>query len=165
MAAIGDYPTRPAGPPEVRVSLYYEDLEPGRVLHAGSRTITDRDIEQFAALSGDRNPLHTDEAYARGTVFGSLVAHGALGIAVVTGLVSRAGFTRESLVALAGLSWRFRAPVRPDDTVTASLRVAERHDGGRPDRGTVVFAVTVRNQHGELVQDGELREVVRKRGG
>jgi acyl dehydratase len=148
----------------VGVSLFYEDFEPGRVLDAGARTITESDIAQFAELSGDRNPLHTDEVYARATAFGSRVAHGALGIAVVTGLVSRAGFTRESLVALSGLTWRFRAPVRPGDRVAATLRVAERHDGGRSDRGTVVFAVSVRNQHGELVQEGELREVVRKRG-
>lgn len=147
------------------MSLFYEDFEPGRVLDAGARTITDADIARFAELSGDRNPLHTDEAYARGTVFGSRVAHGALGIAVVTGLVSQAGFTRDSLVALSGLSWRFRAPVRPGDSVTATLRVVERHDRGRPDRGTVVLAVTVRNQEGELVQEGEMREVVRKRGG
>jgi len=147
------------------MSLFYEDLDPGRVLDAGARVLTAQDIERFAELSGDHNPLHTDEAYARGTVFGSRVAHGALGIAVVTGLVSAAGFTRESLIALTGIAWRFRAPVRAGDTVAAELRVAERRDGGRADGGTVVFAVTVRNQRGEVVQEGELRELVRKRGG
>jgi len=147
------------------MSLFYEDLDPGRVLDAGARVLTAQDIERFAELSGDRNPLHTDEAYARGTLFGSRVAHGALGIAVVTGLVSAAGFTRESLIALTGIAWRFRAPVRAGDTVAAELRVAERRDGGRADGGTVVFAVTVRNQRGEVVQEGELRELVRKRGG
>ena len=147
------------------MSLFYEDLDPGRVLDAGARVLTAQDIERFAELSGDRNPLHTDEAYARGTVFGSPVAHGALGIALVTGLVSAAGFTRESLIALTGIAWRFRAPVRAGDTVAAELRVAERRDGGRADGGTVVFAVTVRNQRGEVVQEGELRELVRKRSG
>ena len=147
------------------MSLFYEDLDPGRVLDAGARVLTAQDIERFAELSGDRNPLHTDEAYARGTLFGSRVAHGALGIAVVTGLVSAAGFTRESLIALTGIAWRFRAPVRAGDTMAAELRVAERRDGGRADGGTVVFAVTVRNQRGEVVQEGELRELVRKRGG
>ena len=147
------------------MSLFYEDLDPGRVLDAGARVVTAQDIERFAELSGDRNPLHTDEAYARGTLFGSRVAHGALGIAVVTGLVSAAGFTRESLIALTGIAWRFRAPVRAGDTMAAELRVAERRDGGRADGGTVVFAVTVRNQRGEVVQEGELRELVRKRGG
>jgi len=148
----------------MRMALYFEDFHAGREFDAGSRTITADDVRRFADLTGDDNPLHVDDAYARTSVFGAPVAHGALGIAMVTGLVSRAEITRASLVALAGLTWRFRAPVHPGDTLSATLRVAERNDGGRPDRGTVVFAVTVRNQRGETVQEGELREVLRKRG-
>src|SRR5574340_417708 len=129
--------------------LHFEDFEPG------SRTVSAEDVRRFAELSGDENPLHLDEDHARRAGFAARVAHGALGIALATGLVSRAGVTRGSLIALAGLAWRFRAPVHPGDTLSVVLRVAERAGGGRDDRGTVVFAVTVRNQRGEVVQEGE----------
>ncbi|MDE3156785.1 MAG: MaoC family dehydratase N-terminal domain-containing protein, partial [Acidobacteriota bacterium] len=98
------------------MGLYFEDFTSGRRFETPGRLVTDEDIAAFAAVSGDRNPLHVDEAYAKTTAFGGRVAHGALGLAVATGLFSQLGITAGTLVALVGVDWNFRAPIRPGDT-------------------------------------------------
>jgi acyl dehydratase len=145
------------------VTCYFEDLEPGLELRTAERTVGERDVLAFAELSGDHNPIHVDEAAARRAGFDGRVAHGALGIALATGLVSESGLTRESLIALVGLSWRFSAPVRIGDTVHARVRVTGRRATSRADRGVVILAVEVVDGAGRVVQQGELTELVRRR--
>ncbi len=143
------------------MGLFFEDFTPGRQFETPGRTVSDEDVATFAAVSGDRNPLHTDEAYARTTPFGGRIAHGALGLAVATGLFSQLGITSGTLVALVGVEWNFRAPIRPGDTVRLRLRVAEQRPLERRDRGLVRFAAELVNQSDEVVQEGVLTELVR----
>ena len=144
------------------MGFYYEELPEGREFACGEREIGDAEIAAFAELSGDRNPLHLDEEYARGTAFGGRVAHGALGIAVATGLMAQSGLTAGTLVALLGLDWRFVAPIRPGDRLSLKLRVAaRRHLPGR-DRGVVKFVAELVNRRGELAQSGEIVELIRR---
>jgi acyl dehydratase len=140
------------------VACSFEDLAPGRAFDAGSRVVSAADIAAFADLSGDRNAIHMDGAAAG--PFAGPIAHGALGIAIGTGLVSQAGITAGVLVALVEARWRFIAPVRPGDTLSARVTVAERRETSRSDRGLVRFAVELTNQHGQLVQAGELTELI-----
>ena len=144
------------------MGFYYEELPGGREFACGEREIGDAEIAAFAELSGDRNPLHLDEEYARGTAFGGRVAHGALGIAVATGLMAQSGLTAGTLVALLGLDWRFVAPIRPGDRLSLKLRVAARRDLPGRDRGVVKFVAELVNQRGELAQSGEIVELIRR---
>ena len=145
------------------MGLHFEEFEEGRTFDCGERTVGDAEIVAFAELSGDRNPLHLDEEYARGTPFGGRVAHGALGIAVATGLMARTGVTAGTLVALLGLDWRFVAPIRPGDRLRLTLRVAGRRELPGRDRGVVKLVAELVNQHGALVQSGEIVELIRRR--
>jgi acyl dehydratase len=145
------------------VGLYYEDLEPGRRFRTGRRVVTQGDVESFAALSGDENPLHLDESYARTSVFGTRVAHGVLGLAVATGLINRSGLTRGTLVAFLGLSWDFVTPLFPGMEVTVELEVESRRATSRPERGLVVLSATLVAGTGAVIQQGELRLLVRRR--
>lgn len=142
---------------------YYEELAPGVVVETASRTIGDDDIAAFAELSGDRNPLHLDDAAARRAGFEGRVAHGVLGIAVATGLLSATRLTRESLIALLGVSWRFVAPVRSGDVVRVRARVSARRESATPGRGVVTFAVELLDAGDRVLQSGELVELVRRR--
>ena len=147
------------------MTLYYEDFEVGREFVSEPRTVTNADVGAFAALTGDRNPIHLDAVAARAAGFEQPVAHGVLGLALATGLVSQMKLTRGTLVALLGVTWRFTAPVYPGDQVVVHLRVSSRKATSRPGRGVVTLAALLRNQRDEVVQEGELVELVKQRPG
>lgn len=142
--------------------LVYEDFVEGRTFETGTRRVTQDDVEAFAGLSGDRNPLHLDAAYAEASVFERRVAHGALGLAVATGLLNQRGLTRGTLVALLGLSWDFVAPLYPGAEVGLRLDVRWRRETSRPDRGVVGLGAELVSG-GAVLQRGELRLLVRRR--
>ena len=112
-----------------------------------TKTVTEKDIELFAEVSGDYNPVHMDEAFAGKTFFGGRVAHGVLALAVL----SAAGAKLPGLVVLLSMSGKFVKPVRIGDTITAVAEVV----GARKERGIVTLKSTCSNQHGEVVIEGE----------
>lgn len=144
------------------MGLRFEEFHEGRQFDCGVREIGDAEIRAFAELSGDANPLHLDDTYARNTPFGGRVAHGALGIAVATGLLAQSGITGGTLVALLGIDWRFVAPIRPGDRLRLTLRVAALRELPGRDRGVVKFVAELSNQRGELAQSGEIVELIRR---
>jgi acyl dehydratase len=149
------------GVPVLERGLSYAELEPGRTFRTGRRRVTQADVSAFAAVSGDHNPLHLDEAYAGGSAFGRRVAHGVLGLAVATGLINELGLTRGTLVAFLGVSWDFVAPLLPDSEVEVELSVESRRETSRRDRGLVVMRAALLSD-GVVVQEGELRFLVKR---
>lgn len=144
--------------------LYYEDLTVGRRFETPRRTVTEADLVRFAGVSGDFNPLHMDEEFAKTTPFGRRVAHGTLVLAISQGLRQSTGDFHGTLMALLEIrSWRFLAPVHIGDTVGATTEISEMRETSRSDRGLVVQRVRVTNHHGEVVQEGELVSLVRRR--
>ena len=143
--------------------LYFEDFVEGRSFESAARMVTAADMAAFAALSGDDNAIHRDPAAAQAAGFRAPIAHGALGIAIATGLASKLGLTRGTLLALAGVSWRFRVPIVDGDIVRLHLRVTGKRGTSVPDRGLVTLGAELRNQDGVLVQEGEFLELVRRR--
>ena len=145
------------------MGMYYEDFEEAGQFVSAPRLIEEADVRAFAELSGDRNPIHLDRAAAVAAGFAGPIAHGALGLSVATGLANRLELTRGTLVALVGVNWRFRAAIYYDDVVTLHLRVASRRATGNPARGLVTLAAELKNQRGEVVQDGEFVELIARR--
>ena len=89
----------------------------GQRFETPGRTITEADIVSFSGLTGDFNPVHTDEVFAAATDFGSRVAHGPMGIGIAFGLASRLDLIDGTVVALLGVNWKFKAPMRMGATV------------------------------------------------
>lgn len=137
------------------------ELEPGLEVLTEPRVITDADVRAFAALSGDDNPLHTDDEAARAAGFRSRIAHGMLGVAAASGLLARTGLTRGILIALAGVTWRFVAPIYPGDAIRLRVRVEERRASSKAGRDVVRLTLTVMNQDDAVVQEGDVTEIVR----
>jgi 3-hydroxybutyryl-CoA dehydratase len=101
---------------------YYEDLVVG-LSESLSHTVTEHDIELFGEATGDRNPVHFDEAYARKTVFRGRVAHGALSVGYISAVI---GNTLPGAGAiLLSATTNFKGPVRVGDTVTTTCAVKE----------------------------------------
>ena len=86
-----------------------------------SRTVEKRDIELFTEISGDRNPLHYDEAIARGTAFGEIVVQGGVTSAILNALVAE-DLPGPGTVFLQ-VNWSFKAPVRPGDIITGKVEI------------------------------------------
>jgi acyl dehydratase len=145
--------------------LRYEDLHVGLAFESPTRTVTEADVVMFASLTGDWSELHTSEAFARRTEYGRRVAHGLLGLSIAHGLMwPRTNALRAVAIAFLGLSdWRFRGPIFLGDTVHVAYRVAEMRDSrSRPDRAIVTFEVELRNEDGDVLQQGRKALLVSK---
>lgn len=114
-----------------------------------TRTISEQDIQAFALVSGDTNPVHLDEAYAAGSLFGRRVAHGMLSASFISAVLGTtlpgpgAIYVKQSL--------EFLAPVFIGDTVTVTVTIIS-YDTGK---GKMVLSTTCHNQKGEQVINGE----------
>lgn len=127
--------------------LYFEDLSVGQSAEM-TRVVGEADIQAFAAVSGDENPVHLDAEYAKTTSFGERIAHGMLSGAYISAVLGTklpgpgAIYLNQSL--------RFRRPVRIGDAVTARVTVKALDER----RGHVTLE-TVCEVGGKAVVDGE----------
>lgn len=103
-----------------RGTIYIEDLKIGLTRHL-EKTVTDRDIELFAEVSTDRNPVHLDDTYARDTMFKGRIAHGMLTAGLISAVIGEQLPGHGSVYL--GQSLKFMAPVRPGDSVRAEVTV------------------------------------------
>jgi acyl dehydratase len=113
-----------------------------------SRRITERDIELFTELTGDRNPLHYDRAAAERSRFGGLIVQGGVTSGLLNAVVAE-DLPGPGSVFL-HVDWSFKAPVRPGDEITAEVEVLE----ARADKPLTRLRTTVVNQEGTVVLDG-----------
>ncbi len=101
---------------------FIEDLEVGMDAEF-VKTVSSDDIDQFAAVTGDDNPLHLDEDYAAGTIFKTRIAHGMLTASFISAILGTKLPGPGSIYL--SQSIRFKAPVKPGDVVTARARISE----------------------------------------
>ena len=113
------------------------------------KTVTQSDIEQFAELVGDRNPVHVNPDFAKKTRFGRPIAHGMWGLSLVSAVLG----TKLPGPGTIYLSQtvQFKAPVFAGDTLTARVKVLE----VRQDKPIVKLETTCENQKGEIILKGE----------
>ena len=135
------------------MTTYLEDLREGLRIETERRVVTVADIDAFVELSGDRNPLHTDDDYARGAGFTGRIAHGLLVLSIESGLPSEADDWAMSTYLEE--SRRFAGPVMPGDEIRSVSQVTEvRRSRSKPDRGIVTLRVETLNQRDEVVLEG-----------
>ena len=114
-----------------------------------SREVTRADIERFTEMSGDRNPLHYDEAVAKASRFGEIVVQGGVTSAILNALVAE-DLPGPGTVFL-HVDWSFKAPVRPGDTITGIAEVLEVRD----DKPITKLRTSVVRHDGTVVLEGE----------
>jgi acyl dehydratase len=113
-----------------------------------TRRVEARDIELFTELTGDRNPLHYDEAAAERSRFGRLIVQGGVTSGLLNAVVAE-DLPGPGSVFL-HVDWNFRAPVHPGDEITAEVEVLELRD----DKPLTTLRTTIVNQDGVVVLDG-----------
>ncbi len=142
-------------------SLYFDDFHLGQKFVSKSRTLTEADIVNFAALSWDHNQLHTDAQYAGQTQYGKRIAHGLLGVVTHAGLTYQ--LTEDSILALLEINWKFHLPIYIDDTIHVEQTVKDLRESSTGDRGILTFEKEVKNQKNEVVQTGTTTILLAKR--
>lgn len=141
---------------------YLEDLSVGQRFYIPSRTQTSALFSAFQLASGDNHPIHYDRPYCQSRGHRDMLAHGLqVAIQAAAGAGIFPHVLGDSLVAFIEQSSRFLAPVYVDDTLYPSLEITALEPGRTT--GVVVVAVTIHNQDGVLVMDGEHRYLVRRR--
>ncbi len=113
------------------------------------RHVTDEIVRKFAEVSGDYNPIHLDDEFAKTTRFGRRIAHGMLSGAFISAVLGNE-FKERKIVYLSQ-TMKFTAPVYLGDTVTASATVIKI----REDKGIVTLETVCTNQNGETLVKGE----------
>jgi len=139
---------------------YYDEVKVGDTFGA-SLTVTETHLVLAAGLFGDFNPLHVDETHARASRFGGRILHGAFTGALMSAPAGM--YFHGTAIAYLEQNCRFKAPVRPGDTVTTTWTIVDRLDKPKHEGGIVVLAAVCRNQDDILVAEAEGKMLVRAR--
>ncbi|MEI8306159.1 MAG: MaoC family dehydratase [Chloroflexales bacterium] len=126
----------------------------GQIVKVGQKasmrkTITEADVVLFGCVTGDMNPLHTDDIAARDSRFGKRIAHGMIGAGLISAVLGMQMPGPGTIYIKQTLN--FRRPIFINDTVTTTVEVKEI----RADKPIATLSTTITNQHGELVLEGE----------
>lgn len=116
-------------------------------------TVTESHIVQFAGLSGDYNPLHVDEEYAKNTGFKGRIAHGMLTASIISGYLGMLAYG--TVIALLEVSFKFLSPVKIGDTVTTTAEVIEKKSSSKYNGGIIKFKLNCKKQNNETAVEGE----------
>lgn len=148
---------------------YLDDYTLGEKIISPARTVTEADIVNFAGLTGDWHPLHTDVEYAAGTPFEGRIAHGMLTLSIGMALPFRLGpyssYLPKSFIALYGMDEvRFTAPTRIGDTIHCEVEVTGITNKGR-NKGILTTRNIIKNQKGETLVSGVVKLLCGKKPG
>jgi 3-hydroxybutyryl-CoA dehydratase len=146
----------PLTPDGLQRGLYYEEFELGAKMVTRGRTITESDLVQFAGLTGDYNPMHTDAEYMKTHMLGQRVAHGMLSLSYSIGQAYQLGILERTVLAFRELEMKFSLPVMIGDTIHAELTVSEKTDAKRLGGGMVKLDLRIVNQDNKVVQKGTI---------
>jgi len=134
------------------VNMPYDELEVGSSA-SFSKTLTEADLVMFAAVSGDLNPVHLDESFAKETMFKGRIGHGMWTAGVISATLATVIPGPGTIYLSQDL--KFKRPVRLNDEVTATLTVTDKKDKNKQ----VILDCKVVNQEGTVVAVGEAKVI------
>ena len=144
--------------------IFYEDYTDDWTMSTGARTVTEFDVMQFVTLGGFNEALFLDAEYIKASPFKKRIAPGALGFTFAEGLVIGSGRLEGTGMAYLGSELTIKAPLFVGDTIRVELRLKEKRETSKPDRGIVTTINTVRNQRDEVVLEYTATRMIRRRG-
>ena len=143
--------------------FYLEDYEIGREYTSQGRTITEADVVNFAGVSGDFNPLHTDEEFGKANQFGKRIAHGALGFIISNGLNTQLGIAEGTTIAFIECTVKYTAPLLIGDTVHIVVIPTEVIHSSKPGKGILKQLVKLVNQDERVIMESNQTLMVKSR--
>ena len=144
---------------------YFEDFEEGQTFQSVGRTVTETDFVLHSMFAGDWTELHTNRHYASEEYFGERVAHGPMTFVLATGFVYRSGIVERTVLAFLGMNYMdIPAPVHMGDTISLEMTVTETKEiSSREDSGLVTIDTTMTNQDDEVVFEGDMKFLIKRR--
>lgn len=141
---------------DAKSQIWLEDFIPGTVLTSPSRLVTTDDIDAWASLTGERHPVHMDDAFARTAGFRGRVAHGLFSLALIEGLKAGLGVFERSVIA--SLGWnnvKFSAPLYPGERVHLQLTLVSKRQSSKPGKGIAEERGVLLKEDGTEVASGD----------
>lgn len=133
------------------VGIYFEDLEVGAAYQTSRLTITEDSIIRFA-FEWDPQPFHVDRLAAEASMFGGLIGSGLHTLMATYRLYYGHGLLKDTALAGIGMDeLRFKSPLRPNDTIQATITILEKRPTSKPDRGLARIGIETFNQDGVLL--------------
>ena len=132
----------------------FDEFSLGEKMVFAPTTVTETHITFFAGLSGDLNPLHVNEEFAKKTMFGGRVAHGMLTASIMSGPVGM--LLAGTSMALLSVSFKFTSPVKAGDTIHVEAEVLEKRPSKKYRGGVVKLGMLCKNQREETVAEGDM---------
>jgi acyl dehydratase len=131
---------------------------------SGARTVTETDVVNFACLSGDFQPEHMNDEYARKGPFGERVSHGLLILSIATGLLNQTSAFEGTSIAILEVTAKFLKTVKFGDTIRAIQKIVRKKETSKPDRGILSTRITVLNQDDQAILEADLAVMLYRRG-
>lgn len=131
---------------------FFEDFEIGESFVTNARTITESDIVMHAMHSGDWQPHHTNEEFAKNSPLKQRIAHGNMTFCISTGLIFQSSSENPNIMAYGYNKIRYPAPVFAGDTIKVEVTIADKQDHPKhKSHGLLTQTETTTNQRGETV--------------
>lgn len=143
--------------------FYLEDFEIGKTYIGPGRTVTEADVVNYAGLSGDFNPLHMDEEFAKKNMFGKRIAHGLLGPVMMAGMSNQTGMMRGTTIAFMEQTERYVGPLQIGDTMHLEMTPTEIKHSSKPGRGILKMHCQLKNQDGKVTTDSDWTLMMKSR--
>lgn len=142
---------------------FYEELEVGDEFLTPARTITEADVLMYAGLTGDYNPVHTDAEWCKeNNIYKQRIGHGLMGLAYADGLIFRLGLFDGTGLATLNWNWDFKGPILIGDTLRAIAKITMKRETKKIERGIINEHVTLMNQRGEVIGEGDHLNMIRR---
>ena len=147
---------------EYNRGLKFDDWKVGFSYDTPARTITEADVVNFSCLSGDFNPIHINDEFAKKTPNGGRIAHGALVFAISSGLRNQTGYGEGTTIAVIDTLTTYKAPTHIGDTIYCHVEVVEQIPSKNPGRGISKQISSTINQKGEVVCEQHMTIMYRR---
>lgn len=143
---------------------YWDDFSLGQKFNHSGITVTETHLVNWAGLTMDFYPLHTNKEFAAKTPFGERLVHGPLTFALAVGMMAMIGEAKDSVIAWLGVeNMRIPAPVKIGDTIKLQVEVTEMRETKKPHQGFTAMRYTVTNQDDLVVMVFDMRFLMHKR--
>jgi acyl dehydratase len=143
---------------------YFEDFQIGAEYSTHARTITETDIVSFVNLFGFSEPLFIDMEFVKNqSLFGSRIAPGSFTFALSEGITIQSGLARQGMALLGVQDMKIPAPLYCGDTVHIKVKVVNKRETSKPDRGVVTSEQQVVNHKGDVLLQYTVNRMIRRR--